>query len=151
MNRRGAETQRENQVTDEVIRCAIEIHRELGPGLLESAYEECLCYELSKAGLAFRRQLRLHLRYKDVSLDCGYVLDLLVEDLVVIELKCVEKLLPIHEAQLLTYLKLTGARVGLLLNFHETLLKHGISRLVNNFQDPSAPLRLCGSISGPND
>src|SRR6267143_3092183 len=106
MNRRGAETPRENQVTEKIIGCAIEIHKILGPGLLESAYEECLCFELSQCNFSFQRQLPLPLKYKDIKLNCGYVMDLVVEDLLVVELKTVEKLLPIHEAQLLTYLKL---------------------------------------------
>jgi len=133
MNRRDAEAQRENQITEIVIGCAIEIHRELGPGLLESAYEECLCHELSLAGLIYGRQKSLPLSYKNVKLDCGYVLDIIVENLVILELKTVEKLLPIHEAQLLTYLKLSGCAVGLLMNFNVPVMKDGIKRLVNKF------------------
>ena len=114
----------------------------MGPGLLESAYEECLCFELSSVGLKFRRQVPVPVRYKTVNLDCGYVLDLLVEDCIIIELKTVEKLLPIHEMQLLTYLRLTGRHVGLLMNFRERTLKSGLRRIVNNFSDPSAPRRL---------
>jgi GxxExxY protein len=145
MNRRGAETQRENQVTEKIIGCAIEIHKTLGPGLLESAYEECLCFELSQCSLSFRRQLPLPLKYKGIKLDCGYVMDLVVEDLVIVELKTVEKLLPIHEAQLLTYLKLYQRSVGLLINFNVPALKTGIKRIVNQFNETSAPLRLCVS------
>jgi GxxExxY protein len=144
MNRRGAETQRENQITETVIGCAIEIHRALGPGLLESAYEECLCYELKEARLSFRRQVLLPLNYKGVRLDCGYIMDVVVEELVVIELKTVERVLPIHEAQLITYLKLSGHSVGLLMNFNVAVMKSGIRRLVNEFHEISAPPRLRG-------
>lgn len=144
MNRRGAETSRENQVTEKIIGCAIEIHKTLGPGLLESAYEECLCFELSQCNLSFRRQLPLPLKYKDIKLDCGYMMDLVVEDLVVVELKTVEKLLPIHEAQLLTYLKLYQRSVGLLINFNVPVLKTGIKRIVNQFNETSASPRLRG-------
>lgn len=141
MNRGGAETQRENLVTEKIIGCAIEIHKILGPGLLESAYEEYLCFELSQCGLSFRRQLPLPLKYKGIKLDCGYMMDLVVEDLVVVELKTVEKLLPIHEAQLLTYLKLYQRSVGLLINFNVPVLKTGIKRIVNQFNETSAPPR----------
>ena len=117
-------------LTEQIIGAAIEVHRHLGPGLLESAYEECLCHELSLRGLAFERQLQLPVLYKGVSLDCGYKLDLVVEREVVLELKSVEKLLPIHEAQLLTYMRLGGYKVGLLLNFSVPLMKDGIVRRV---------------------
>ncbi len=117
-------------LTQKVIGSAIEVHRHLGPGLLESAYEECLSWELSQAGLTVRRQVPLPVVYKEVRLDIGYRLDLVVKDQLVIELKRVEKLLPIHEAQLLTYLKLSGLRTGLLLNFNSTVLKDGIKRMV---------------------
>jgi GxxExxY protein len=113
-----------------VIELAIEVHRELGPGLLESAYEECLCYELSQAGLSFQRQLPLPVRYKQVRLDCGYKIDVVVEQKLILELKTVEKLLPIHEAQLLTYLKLSGVKTGLLINFCTPLIKDGLKRIV---------------------
>ncbi len=144
MNRRGAETQRENQITETVIGCAIEIHRALGPGLLESAYEECLCYELKEVKLSFRRQVLLPLNYKGVRLDCGYIMDLVVEELIVLELKTVERILPIHEAQLITYLKLSGHSVVLLMNFNVAVIKSGIRRLVNEFHEISAPPRLRG-------
>ncbi|MBU1782366.1 GxxExxY protein [bacterium] len=121
-----------NQITEKIIGAAIEIHRTLGPGLLESAYEECLCYELSRARMRFRRQVDLPVIYKEVKLDCGYRIDLLVEEEVIIELKTVEKLLPIHEAQLLTYLKMMNKRLGLLLNFNVSVLRDGIKRMVNN-------------------
>jgi GxxExxY protein len=133
MNRGDAETQRENQITECVIGCAIEVHRLLGPGLLESTYEECLCYELAQSRMPLRRQVVLPLNYKSVKLDCGYVMDLVVDDLVIVELKTVEKLLPIHDAQLLTYLKLHGKAVGLLLNFNVPVMKSGIRRLVHEF------------------
>lgn len=133
LNRRGAEAQRINEVTEAVIGAAIEVHQGLGPGLLESAYEECLCFELRERSVRFRRQVPLPVTYKGVRLELGYRIDLLVEGLVVVELKTVEKLLPVHEAQLLTYLKLTHRSVGLLLNFHSAVLRHGLRRLVNNF------------------
>ena len=119
------------ELTEQIIGAAIEVHRNLGPGLLESAYEECLCHELGLRGLKFRRQLPLPIQYKNVHLDCGYRIDLLVEDAVVLELKCVEHIIAVHEAQLLTYLKLTGRRVGLIINFHvPTLARGGIVRKV---------------------
>ncbi len=116
--------------TSPIIGGAIEVHRQLGPGLLESAYEECLCYELRLRELQFRRQVDLPVFYKGLRLDCGYKIDLIVEDEVVLELKAVEKLLPIHEAQLLTYLRLANKRVGLLINFNVPLLSQGIVRRV---------------------
>ena len=131
MNHRDTEALRGDEVTGLIIGSCIEIHRMLGPGLLESAYEECLCYELSKQGLSFPRQLALPVTYKGVKLDCGYRVDLLVADYVVVELKTVESLLPIHEAQLLTYLKLMNKPVGLLINFNVSVLKNGIKRLAN--------------------
>ena len=109
-----------NQLSQEIIGCAIEVHRTLGPGLLESAYEECLCHEFMLHDLGFERQRPLPLTYKGVGLDCGYRLDIVVGNQVIVELKSIEALLPIHEAQLLTYLKLTGLRLGLLMNFKRT-------------------------------
>jgi GxxExxY protein len=117
-------------LTETVIGLAIEVHRGLGPGLLESAYEECLCYELGQSGLTYHRQVTLPLVYKEIRLDCGYRMDLIVERQLIIEIKTVERLLPIHEAQLLTYLRLSGHRIGLLLNFHTVVLKDGIRRLM---------------------
>lgn len=117
-------------LTREIISAAIEVHRYLGPGLLESAYEECLCHELNVRKLGFTRQQFLPLEYKGIKLDCGYRLDLLVEEQVVLELKTVDRILPIHKAQLLTYLKLLKAKVGLILNFQEERLINGICRLV---------------------
>ena len=135
INRRAAESQRINQITDGIIGAAINVHRELGPGLLETAYEQCLCHELSVRGLAFQRQVPLPVKYKAIQLDCGYVLDLLVEKSVIVELKTVENIHPVHEAQLLTYLKLSRVSVGLLINFFVPILKDGIKRIVNNFPD----------------
>ena len=117
-------------LTGRVIGAAIEVHRHLGPGLLESAYEECLCYELATAGLAFRRQVPQPVVYKGIKLDLGYRLDVVVESSLILELKTVDKLLPIHEAQLLTYLRLSGIRTGLLMNFCVPVLKDGLKRLV---------------------
>jgi GxxExxY protein len=131
MNHRDTETQRLNELTEKIIGRAIDVHRALGPGLLESAYEECLCFELSEAGLAFSRQVGLPVTYKNVKLDCGYRMDIVVENLVVIELKSVEKLLRIHEAQLLSYLKMAGIPLGLLMNFHVAVLKDGLNRIRN--------------------
>ncbi|HEX3884007.1 MAG TPA: GxxExxY protein [Stellaceae bacterium] len=123
--------QRENDpLTEKIIGFAIEVHRQLGPGLLESAYEECLCYEFRENGIAFRRQVPLPVIYKDIRLDCGYRIDLVVGDELILELKTVERLIPVHEAQLLTYLKLSGLRTGLLLNFNAAVLRDGIRRLV---------------------
>ena len=117
-------------LTERVIGSAIEVHRELGAGLLESAVESCLCHELSLRGLSFHRQLEVPLLYKGVLTDCGFRVDILAEGVLVIELKCVDKIIPIHEAQLLTYMKLLKIRRGLLLNFNVKLLKDGIHRMV---------------------
>lgn len=113
-----------------VIGSAIEVHRALGPGLLESAYEECLCHELGVAGIPYRRQVPLPVFYKDVRLECGYRMDLVVAEDIIIEVKAVERLLPLHEAQMLTYLRLAGLKTGLLINFNVPILKDGIRRLV---------------------
>jgi GxxExxY protein len=118
-------------LTEKVVGAAIEVHRTVGPGLLESVYEECLCHELHLRGLPFQRQFALSVRYKNVNLDCGYRIDVIVDDAIVLELKCFEHILPVHEAQLLTYLKLANKRVGLILNFHVTqLVRGGIVRKV---------------------
>ena len=117
-------------LTEKIIGFAIEVHRQLGPGLLESAYEECLCHELRRGELSFQRQVPLPVIYKSIRLDCGYRLDIVVEQAVILELKTVERLLPIHEAQILTYLKLSGLHTGLLLNFNSAVLKDGIRRIV---------------------
>jgi len=116
--------------TSPIIGAGIEVHRQLGPGLLESAYEECLCHELHLRGMDFKRQVDLPVLYKGLKLDCGYKIDLIVQNEVVLELKSVERLLPVHEAQLLTYLRLSNKRVGLLINFNVPLLTQGIIRRV---------------------
>ena len=121
-----------NKITEAIISSAIAFHRELGPGLLESTYEACLTYELIERGFLAERQKTLPVTYREVSLDCGYRIDLLVENQVIVELKTVESLAPIHEAQLLSYLKLSGCAVGLLINFNVRVLKNGIRRIVNN-------------------
>lgn len=118
-----------NELTGKVIGAAIEVHKALGPGLLESAYEECLSHELGLSRMRFERQKPLPVEYKGVKLDCGYRLDLVVENQLIVELKACESLLPIYEAQLLTYLKLTNIKVGLLINFNVPVLKEGIKRL----------------------
>jgi GxxExxY protein len=120
----------EEQLTERIIAAAIEVHRHLGPGLLESAYEACLCRELHLAGLRFTRQEGLPVEYKGIHLECGYRTDVVVEHRVVVEVKAVQQLSAIHEAQLHTYLRLSGVKVGLLLNFNVTLLKDGIVRRV---------------------
>lgn len=125
--------ERINSLTEKIIGCSIEVHKGIGPGLLESAYEECLCYELAQNGLEFKRQVDLPVVYKGVSLACGYKLDIIVEGLVILEIKAVDRLIAIHEAQLLSYLRMLDMRVGLLLNFHASVLKDGIKRIVNNF------------------
>jgi GxxExxY protein len=119
------------ELTERIIGAAIEVHRALGPGLLESAYEECLCHEFHLRRICFERQRPLPVEYKGVKLDCGYRLDLIVENKVILEIKCVEHVLPVHEAQLLTYLKMTGIRVGLILNFNiSALIRGGVVRKV---------------------
>jgi GxxExxY protein len=131
LNHRETETQRINSITERIIGAAIEVHRALGPGLLESAYLVCLLHELGLIGLKYRSEVSLPVVYKGVRLDGGYRIDVIVEETVIVELKAVEKLLPVHDAQLITYLKLTGLPVGLLINFNVPLLKAGIRRLVN--------------------
>jgi GxxExxY protein len=120
-----------NSITERIISSAIAVHKELGPGLLESAYEACLMHELLTNGVSVERQKELPVKYRGVQIDCGYRLDLLVEDQVVVELKSVDRLESIHEAQVLSYLKLSGYQVGLLLNFNVRFLKDGIRRFVN--------------------
>jgi GxxExxY protein len=124
-----------NELTEAVIGAAIEVHRALGPGLLESSYELCLCRELSLREISFERQKPIALEYKSVRLECGYRADLVIADLLLVEVKSVEALLPIHESQLLSYLKLGGWRAGLIINFNVRLLKHGIRRRVLNFEE----------------
>jgi GxxExxY protein len=140
MNHRDTETRREsqrepipdaiNEASGMIIDAALQVHKSLGPGLLESVYEECLCYELESRGLDVKRQIQVPLVYKELQFDCGFRIDLLVNDEVVVEIKAVEAVLPIHTAQLLTYLKVTENRVGLLVNFNETKIKNGIHRFV---------------------
>jgi len=124
-----------NEVSQAVIGAAIEVHRALGPGLLESAYEECLARELTLRRIPFERQKPLALQYKGVKLDCGYRVDFLVAEMVVVEVKAADLLLPLHQAQLLTYMKLGGWKVGLLINFHVPLLRKGIKRLVLGLEE----------------
>jgi GxxExxY protein len=122
----------ENQLSEKIIGCAIQVHKSLGPGLLESAYEECLFYELKQLGLFVEKQKPLSLIYKDVKLDIGYRLDLLVEKKVIVELKSVEALNDVHIAQMITYLKLSGCKLGLLINFNVLRLVDGLKRIANN-------------------
>ena len=119
-----------DDLSNRVIGCAIEVHRELGPGLLESAYEQCLAHELQRNGIPFQLQYPQPVKYKDIRLDCGYRIDILVENKLILELKSVEDIKGIHEAQLLTYMKLAGVKIGLLINFNNTKLKDGIQRFV---------------------
>lgn len=128
--KQGGEMDTDN-ISNRIIFAAIEVHRTLGLGLLESAYEECMCHELPLQGLAFERQKPLPVFYKGVNLDCGYRLDLVVENKVILELKSVIRFDPIHSAQLLTYLRLSGMKLGMLLNFNVPLMKDGIKRVVN--------------------
>ena len=123
-------------LTQEIIGAAMKVHSRLGPGLLESAYEACLEYELKQQGFRVERQKALPVVYENVQLDCGYCIDLLVESAVIVELKAVGSLAPIHEAQLLSYLKLSEAQVGLVINFNVVHLRDGIKRLVNNYEEP---------------
>jgi GxxExxY protein len=127
-----------NRITEMIIGAAMNVHRALGPGLLESAYEACVLHELAQAGLKVVQQKPLPVIYKGVALDCGYRLDLMVEDEVIVEIKSIEKLLPIHKAQLMSYLKLAGCNVGLLINFNVEILKHGIQRVVSGFPDKNS-------------
>lgn len=120
-----------NQLSSQIIGSAIEVHKELGPGLLESAYEECLCLELSIRGIVLERQRPLPVKYKDRQLECGYRLDIVVENKIILELKSCENIEPIHKAQLLTYLKLSGMHLGLLLNFNVPVMRDGIIRMVH--------------------
>jgi GxxExxY protein len=124
-----------NELSRKIIGAAIEVHKALGPGLLESAYEECLCREFQLKGLAHERQKPLPVVYKGRKLDCGYRLDVVVGNRIILELKSCERLQNIHKAQLLTYLKLSGLQLGLLLNFNVPVMKDGIVRMVNNFEE----------------
>ena len=124
-----------NELSSRIIGAAIEVHKALGPGLLESAYEECLSHEFSFRNFSFERQKSLPLIYKGKKLDCGYRLDLVVENAIILELKSCEKIEPIHKAQLLTYLKLSGLHLGLVLNFNTTVMRDGIVRIVNELNE----------------
>lgn len=119
-----------DELSGKVIGCALEVHRNLGPGLLESTYEQCLAHEMKLTGMSFKMQHPLPVEYKGTNLDCGYRIDLFIEDSLIVELKSVEKILPIHEAQLLTYMKLADISIGLLINFNVKYLKNGIKRMV---------------------
>jgi GxxExxY protein len=120
----------ETGLGERVIGLSIDVHRHLGPGLLESAYEECLCFELKQAGISYQRQVALPIVYKDVRLDCGYRMDIVIQNELIIEIKAVDRILPVHEAQMLTYLRLSRLRAGLLLNFNNVVLKDGLRRFV---------------------
>lgn len=130
-----SDAERINEITEKIISAGIAVHKRLGPGLLESTYEACIAYEIVQRGLKVERQKSLPVIYGHVHLDCGYRLDLVVERIVVVELKAIDTILPIHKAQLLSYLRLSGCPVGLLMNFNVRLLKDGIKRIVNNFPD----------------
>jgi GxxExxY protein len=124
-----------DELSNKIIGAAIEVHKRLGPGLLESAYEECLCYEFGLRAFSFERQKPLPIVYKGKKLDCGYRLDIVVENAVILELKSCEKIEPIHKAQLLTYLKLSGIHLGLLLNFNTVVMRDGIVRIVHELKE----------------
>ena len=128
-----------NRLTESIIGSAIAVHRELGPGLLESAYEACLAYEMTSRGISFERQMDLPVSYRGVTIDCGYRLDFLVEEIVILELKAVESIHPVHEAQLLSYLKLADKPLGLIINFNVKLLVDGIKRMVLTSGSSPAP------------
>jgi GxxExxY protein len=135
MTQADGDTRRLWDLSNRVLGACIEVHRHLGPGLLESAYEECVCHELSLQGARFVRQRTLPVAYKGVSLACGFRIDILVDDELLVEIKAVEHLMPVHEAQVLTYLRLTGLDVGLLVNFNTPVLRRGIRRLVRKGAD----------------
>jgi len=123
-----------DEITKDIIGVAIEVHKTLGPGLLESAYEACLCKELLAKGVSFKRQHNLEANYKGAKIDCGYRLDLIVENKIIVELKSVDKLIPLYDAQLISYLRLCEKNVGLLINFNVLVLRHGIRRKVLNYE-----------------
>ncbi|PKB78194.1 MAG: GxxExxY protein [SAR202 cluster bacterium Io17-Chloro-G9] len=139
-----------DQLTDIIIGSAIEVHRALGPGLSESAYESCLVFELRERGLKVEQQEPLPVVYRQVKLDCGYRLDLLVEETVIVEVKAVDRLAPFHQAQILSYLKLSGLAVGPLINFNVRLLKQGVRRVVNGLPESPRSLRSQRCAQNPN-
>jgi len=122
----------ENELSSILVNCCYNIHTKLGPGLLESVYEEVLCYELREGGLSYSRQLNIPVYYNELILELGFRADIIVENKVIIEIKSIESIAPVHKKQLLTYLRLTGMKLGLLINFNEALIKEGITRIVNN-------------------
>ena len=142
MEHEGEKAGRFEDGSGEVIAACIEIHRHLGPGLLEAAYQRCLCHELTLRGVLFERQRPLPLVYQGVHLDCGYRLDVVVGERIIVEIKAVERLLPVHEAQALTYLRLTGLPAALIVNFNVAVLRHGLRRLTYHPQHPFPPSRL---------
>lgn len=121
---------RYDEIARQIVDSALTVHRALGPGLLEAVYEQCLAYELRARGIGVQRQITVPIRYRDAQIDAGLRMDMVVDGLVVVEIKAIEKLLPVHEAQLLTYLKFSGHRIGLLINFNVLLIKHGIKRMI---------------------
>lgn len=135
-----------NQMTEDIIGAAIEVHRTLGPGMLESAYEACVGFEIAQRGRKVTRQVPMPLIYKGVKLECGYRLDMLVDELVIVEIKTVEAITDVHKAQVLSYLKITGLPVGLLINFNVKLLKSGITRIVNDFPESQRTPRTLRSL-----
>jgi GxxExxY protein len=135
------EKEKLNQITDTIIGAAVDVHRTFGPGLLESAYEACLVFELAERGLKVEQQKTLPVVYRGVKLDCGYRLDILIEESVIVEVKSIDQIAPIHKAQLLSYLKLSGCKVGLLINFNVKVLKDGVVRMVNDFPDATEEIR----------
>ena len=149
MEQGGTEKLRWSDFTRRIVAACIEVHRHLGPGLLESTYEHCLARELGLRGFRIQRQVAIPLEYKGLDLDCGYRLDLVVESRVVVEVKAVERLLPVHLAQVITYLKLLRLPVGILVNFHVPVLREGLRRLVNPTVDPSVSPFLPVHLSDP--
>jgi GxxExxY protein len=137
-----------NQITEKIIGAAIEVHRHLGPGLLESAYEECSCYELDQMGLKFQRQVHLPIQYKGIQLQGAYRMDVVVEDAVVVEIKATEQMLPLYSAQVLTYLRSAHKTIGLLINFNVPVLKDGVKRIVNEYLGPPPRFRISASVGG---
>lgn len=138
-----------NEITGQIIDAAIAVHTALGPGLLESAYEVCLTHELRQRGMKLQTQVVLPIQYNGLNLDAGYRIDLLVEDIVIVELKAVEKMLPLYDAQILSYLRLRQLQVGLLINFNVVKLKEGLRRIVNNYSGPSPRSSAPSAVTPP--